>query len=108
MNSEEFEARKDGDNCDPNDAHADGQSLLKREPSWPRFRAVPSCIDQLSSSSTDARVAENSNVPIHLQAGKSLDIAGQEACRVYTFLLVVLGIFRPTINHLLTGILLFF
>ena len=66
--------------------------------------------DQLSSSGTDAlrRAVENSNVPIHLQAGKPLDIAGQEACRVYTFLLVVLGIFRPTINHLLTGILLFF
>ena len=61
--------------------------------------------DQLSSSSTDARVAESSNVPIHLQAGDPLDIAGQVTCRVYTFLLVDWGIFRPAIDHHLTGIL---
>jgi hypothetical protein len=67
-------------------------------------------LDQLSSSSTDALrlPAENSNVPIHLQAGDPLDIAGLVASRVYTFLLVGCGIVRPVINNLLTGILFLF
>ena len=65
---------------------------------------------QLSSSSTDAlrRAVEISNVPIHLQTGEPLDIAGQVARRIYTFLPVVCGILRPAINHLLTSFLLFF
>jgi len=62
---------------------------------------------KLSSSSTDAllRVAEHSNVPVHLQAGDPLDIAGVVARRDYTFLLVDCGICRPLINNLLTGLL---
>ena len=64
--------------------------------------------DQLSSSSTDARVAENSNVPIHLQACDPLNIAGLVSRRVYTLLLVGYGIFCPVINHLLTGFLFLF
>ena len=56
---------------------------------------------KLSSSSTDALlVAEHSNVPIHLQAGDPLDIAGVVARRDYTFLLVDWGICRPLINNL--------
>ena len=68
------------------------------------------CGDQLSTSSTDAprRAVKTSNVPIHLQAGEPLDIAGQVACRVYTLLPVDWGIFRPAINHLLTGFLFLF
>ena len=61
---------------------------------------------KLSSSSTDGLlVAEHSNVPIHLQAGDPLDIAGVVARRDYTFLLVDWGICRPLINNLLTGLL---
>jgi len=64
---------------------------------------------KLSSSSTDALlVAEHSNVPIHLQAGDPLDIAGVVARRDYTFLLVDWGICRPLINNLLTGLLFLF
>ena len=63
--------------------------------------------DQLSSSSPDALrlPVETSNVPIHLQAGDPLYIAGLVDRRVYAFLLVGNVIFRPVINDRLPGIL---
>ena len=62
---------------------------------------------KLSSSSTDALrlPVETPNIPIHFQAGDPLDIARLVDRRVYTFLPVGCGIFRPVINNLLTGLL---
>jgi hypothetical protein len=54
------------------------------------------------------RVLETLNIPIHLEAGDPLDVAGQVARRVDIPLLVFCRIFRPVINYLVTSILFLF
>ena len=44
------------------------------------------------------------NVPIHLEASKPLDVAGQVGRRDYTFLFVGSRIFCPAINYRLPGL----